>query len=391
MSFWTRLNAWYFGESEIQRQEFASTPVIDAIEAEQNGNLTLPSVGRDEALSVPGVMHARNTICSIANLPLKTYDKKWKLIDNPLLRQIDPTRTNLAVLADTFEDLFFYKYAYWRVLERAADGFPISAEYVDRVRVSDPTIPQFKGSDNDRANNIIRIDGKAVSWADVIRFESPNPAFLHHGSRVIKRALDLDKTAAKYARNPMPLNYFRPMDGVDPVDDKGIRAFLNKWKSWLRNETTGYVPAGMDYVTVEQPTPAELQLIEAQQQVSLSIAVMTGLNPKDFGVDVSTRTYDNVQDNRYETINQVLKAYMGAMTERLSMGDVTKRGQQVFFDLTEYLRANEKQRTEVQNMKLANGSTTLDEVRNEDHKPALPKQVQPIEPETPKEVTDGNA
>lgn len=378
-------------EQEPVRETFAATPLIDAMEAEQAGNATLPSVSRDEALSVPGVMYARNTICSIANLPLKTYNSKWKLINNPLLREIDPTRTNQAVLADTLEDLFFYKYSYWRVLDRAADDFPISAEYIDRSRVSDPTVPYFNGTLQDRQENTLRIDGKNVSWADVIRFESPNEAFLRHGARVIKRALELDKTAAKYARNPRPLNYFRPTDGVDPFDDAGIRAFLRKWKNWLVYEVTGYVPAGMELVQVDQPNPQEMQLIESQQQVNLSIAVMVGLNPKDFGVDVSTRTYQNVQDDRQERINQVFKAYMGAIADRLTKGDVTKQGHQVFFDLTEYMRANEKERAEVQDMKLGNGSTTLDEVRNEDHKPALPKEEQPINPETPKEVTDGDS
>lgn len=381
MSWMKRFSAWYFGE-EPRQETFAATPLIDAIEAEQLGTELLPFVTRDEAMSVPGVVYARNTICSIANLPLKTYNSKWKLMNNPLFRQIDPTRTNNAVLADTLEDLFFRKYAYWRVLDRASDGFPISAEYIAFDRVSEQV---------EQGRNTIRIDGRLVSWADVIKFESPNDAFLKFGGRVVRRALDLDRTSAKYARNPMPLNYFRPSDqSIDPLDDSGIRAFLNKWKRWLRNETTGYVPGGMEYVTVDQPTPQQMQLIEAQLQVNLSIAVMVGLNPKDFGVDVSTRTYENVQDDRQERINQVFMAYMNAITTRLSMGDVTKDLHVVEFDLSNYMKANEKARAEVQAIRLSNGSQTLDEVRADEHKPALLEELRPMNTETPKEVTDGD-
>ena len=382
MSFMQRISAWYFGESEIQRQEFASTPLIDAIEADQNGTL-LPQVTRDEAFSVLPVMLARNLICnSISALPLKTYNSKWKPMDNPLFRQIDSTRTNGAVLADTVEDLLMYKYAYWRILSRGSDGYPTEAEHIHFLRVSE---------DVKDGRSVIRIDGKLQDWADIRKFESPNPGLLKHGGRVIKRSLDLDLTAARYARNPMPLNYFRPMDGVDPLDDNGIRGFLQKWKRWLRNETTGYVPAGMDYVTVDQPTPAELQLIESQKQVALSIANMTGLDPEKLGVSTTSRTYANIVDRRQDEINEVYKPYMNAITERLSFQDVTKRGHVVVFDLSEFLKANPKERAEVQLMYHSAGLLTDDEIRNDEQRPALPPRKQPIEPETLKEVTDGDA
>jgi len=357
----------FWKQDEVQRVEFSNTPLVDAIEAEQNGTLTLPIVTRDEALSVPGVMRARNMICSIATLPLVTYTKDWRTVTNPLFQQIDPARTNVVVLSETLEDLLLNGCAYWQVLARDAKGFPTYAEYVPYYRVSE---------NEEHGEPVLRIDGKRVPWSDVIKFESPNPAFLKHGSRVVKRALDLDLTSAKYARNPAPLNYFRSTDPqADPADDAGIRTFLRKWRDWLKTETTAYVPAGTEYVTVEQPTPAELQLIEAQRQVGLSIANMTGLDPEDLGISTTSRTYNNIQDRRQDRINEVFAPYMRAITDRLSMGDVTKRGQVVRFDLTDYMKADEKTRADVQNIRLQNGSLTLPEVREDEHQPPLPKEV----------------
>lgn len=387
MNVGQRMRTFFFGEPA--QQTFAATPILDAIQADYYNNELLPEVTRDEALSVPGVMRARNTICSISTLPLKAYDAKWKLTENSLLEQIDPTRADVATKADTVEDLILWKFAYWRVLDRDDEGYPISAEYVARFRVSDPTVPQFKGLNSDRANNIIRIDGKSASWADVIRFESPNPGFLYHGGRVVKRALDLDVTSAKFARNPRPLDYFTPDGDVDPLDDAGIRLFLQKWKNWLRSEVTGYLPAGIKYVSVDQPTPAELQLIEAQKQVGLSIANMTGLDPEDLGISTTSRTYQNATDRRQDRINDVYSAYMRAITDRLNMGDVTRPGHVVFFDLSDYMKADEKTRADVQNIRLANGSSTLDEVRNDEHLPKLPPAAQE-KGDLDEENADGN-
>jgi hypothetical protein len=369
MSLGEKIYSWFFNAPA--QQTFASTPIVDAIAEEQYGTSLLPIVTRDEALSVPAVHRARNKICStISTLPLKTYNAKFELIDNPLLREIDPSRTNSAVLSDTLEDLFLYKYAYWRVLQRSSDGFPYYMEHVAFDRVSE----QVKDG-----RVIIFIDGEQESWENVRKFESPNPGFLKHGGRVVKRALDLDVTSAKFARNPRPLDYFTPSDDVDPLDDNGIRAFLQKWKLWLRNNVTGYVPAGMKYVSVDQPTPAELQLIEAQKQVGLSIANMTGIDPEEFGISTTSRTYSNVQDRRKDNVNEVYAPYMSAISERLSKGDVTKRGHQVFFDLTDFMKADDKTRMEVQLGYHSAGLLTDEEIRTAEHLPALPPRKEELD------------
>lgn len=361
MSFLNTIANYIYGEPK--QETFASTPLVDAMEAEIYGTALLPVVTREEALSVPQVMRARNLICStISTLPLKTYNAKFELIDNPLLREIDPSRTNSAVLADTADDLFCYKYAYWRVLQRDSAGFPYYMEHVEFNRVSEEV------KDN---QVVIYIDGNRQSWEDVRKFESPNPGFLKYGGRVIRRALDLDMTSARYAKNPRPLDYFQSNGEGDPSEGE-IRTFLRKWKYNLQRGVTGWVPFWVKYETVEQPTPAELQLIEAQKQVGLSIANMTGIDPEELGVSTTSRTYSNIQDRRKDKINEVYAPYMSAICERLSKADVTKRGHHVEFDLTDFMKADDKTRMEVAVGYKNAGIKTTDELRTAERLPALP-------------------
>lgn len=389
MSLGSRIRAFFSVGSEQFSQEVIPNPIDRAISVlAPYGSGLLPRVSREEALSVPEVMKARNMICNISTLPLVTYRKDWSVEDNRLFRQIDPAETNVWTLNRTVEDLFFREVAYWQVLERGADDYPTSARYIDFERVSE---------NDEHGRRVLRIDGKVVPWREIIRFRSPNPALLDYAGRVIRQALDLDETAAKYARNPKPLDYFKSTDPMsDPFDDDGVRALLKKWRTWLKRYTTGYVPAGLEYVTVDQPTPAEMQLVEAQKQVAIRIANMTGLEPEDFGVAITSDTYQNSVDRRMDRINQVLAAYMQAVTQRLSMGDVTKNGYTVAFDLDDYLRADPKTRMEVQVGYKAAGVISAEEIRTDERlapgAPPAPRAL-PAGPAatTNEEATSGNA
>lgn len=364
MSFGSRVRAFFSVGSEQFAAEVIPNPVDRAISVlAPYGSGVLPRVSREEALSVPEVMKARNMICNISTLPLVTYRKDWSVEDNRLFRQIDPAETNVFTLNQTVEDLFFRGVAYWRILEFGADDYPVSATWIDFDRVSE-------NEENGRI--VCRIDGKVVPWSEIRRFRSPNPALLEYAGRVIRQALDLDATAARYAKNPKPLSYFRPTDqNADPFeDDNAIRAFLRKAKRWLLSgETTGYVPAGVEYVAVDEPTPAEMELVAAQKQVAIRIANMTGLEPEDFGVAVTSDTYQNSVDRRMDRINQVLAVYMQAVTQRLSMGDVTKNGYTVGFDLDDYLRADPKTRMEVQVGYKVAGVISAEEIRTDERLP----------------------
>lgn len=324
---------------------------IDQLFAELAGRYGDGPVSRDQALSVPTVQRGRNLLCSVATLPLALYDPAGQLARSPLLQQIDPDVPNVVTLSQTIEDLIFEGIAWWKWLQFDAAGFPVAGRRVAPALVSiDPPegrspSPLPSGHDP-REQAGVWIDGVWTPAREVCRFDSPNPALLRH-PRAIRRALLLDQTAAMYANDPRPLDYFTPSDGVDPVDDDEVVTILRKWRTARRTRSTGYVPAALKYNTVEQPTPADLQLVDLQRQAGLEVANLLGVDPEELGISTTSRTYANAVDRRRDRVNDVYAPIMRALTDRLSMGDVTRRGYVVAFNLDDYMKPNPTERWNV--------------------------------------------
>lgn len=323
--------------------EFDSPPrPIDLLFAELNAS-TPRRVSRDEALSVAAVQRGRNSLCSIATLPLVLY-KGLDIVRSPFLEQIDPDVANVVTLAQTIEDLAFDGISWWLITSTDFAGYPLAARHLEVSAVSlDPPkgkLNPFPSGRDARGVKVVWVHGEPVPADRLIRFDSPNPGLLTANARAIRRALLLDKLAATYADNPRPLDYFTDKDSpdVEPMSDDEIDGFLAEWNAERKRRATGWIPGNVQRVDVDTPSPAELQLVELQRQVTLEIANGLGADPEELGVSTTSRTYFNAADRRTSKINERYAPYMTAITQRLSMGDVTRRGYVVKFDLTDYLK-----------------------------------------------------
>jgi HK97 family phage prohead protease len=306
---------------------------------------TATSVTRQQALSVPAVQRGRNLLASIATLPLVQLGPDGRPVDNPLLRQFDLDVPNVVHLAQTVEDLLLDGIAWWEITSQDFAGFPMTVRRLDPAAVSlEPPggsrMPAPLPSGVDPRGAVVYVDGRPVAAPRVIRFDSPNPGVLQHCGRTIRRAIALERAAELYARDPRPADYFSPAEGVEELDDDDIADFLGQWAAARRDRATAYVPRWAQYNTVDAPTPQELQLVELQRQVWVEIAQLLGVDSEDLSVSTTSRTYFNAFDRRQSRINDVLAPYMKAVTDRLSMGDVTRRGHRVQFDLVDYLKAD---------------------------------------------------
>ena len=326
------------------------------------------SVSRDQALSVPAMLRGRNLICSIATLPLVQRNARRQPVDNPMLRQFDPNIANVVHLAQTIEDLVFEAIAWWRVTSLAWTGYPYSVERVDPRSVSlKPPVgrelaPLPSGWDPREA--AVWVDGKPVPASQMKRFDSPNPGVLANGGRALRRALAFDQAAAMFADNPRAQGYFQAKDqGGDPADPMKVKRILNDWKAARKVRADGYVPSWLEYHDASSPTPADLQLVQLIQQATLEIANMLGLDPEELGVSTTSRTYANVTDRRKDKINDVFGSYMRAITDRLSMPDMTPAGNAVQFDLDDYLKPDPMTRWQVYEIQERMGATDVEEIR----------------------------
>ncbi|WP_027934560.1 phage portal protein [Amycolatopsis thermoflava] len=345
-------------------------------------------VTRALALSVPAVLRGRNLLCSIATLPLVTRDKDRMLVRSSLLEQIDPNVANVVTLAQTVEDLVFDAISWWQITDRLADGFPRSAVHVDVNTVSlnpPPGARQLRTlpSGQQLPGGVVWVNGQPVPGQDMIRFDSPNPPLLGAAARAIRRAILFDRASSMYASDPRPQDYFTPAENADPIEDDEVEEILDDWEAARRERATAYVPAALKYQTVNAPTPAELQLVELKKEATIEIANALGLDAEDLQVSTTSRTYANATDRRRDRINDVLAMYMRAVTDRLSMNDVTRRGQKVEFNLDDYLKANATERWNTYQTGLTTRVLTVPEVREMEGLPAIPVEVSPRQQQTP--------
>lgn len=335
------------------------------------------SISREQALTVPAMIRARNMICSLATLPLVQLDRANNTIRNPLLEQIDNDVANVVTLAQTFEDLVMDAISWWEITSFAADGFPMTATRRDpnTVTLQPPNTfrapsPLPSGEDPRKAS--VWVDGREVPVTSMIRFDSPNPAVLTSAGRSLRRAVQFEQAAAMYSQDWRALEYFTPAEDADELEDDEVQDVLDQWKDSRRKRATGYVPRSMKLNVLDSPTPADLQLSELRREAKLDIANALGIDPEDLGVSTTSRTYANAVDRRRDRINDVLAPYMKAVTDRLSMPDVTKRGNHVVFNLDDYLKSNPTERFAVYKAALDMGVITREEIREREGEPAMP-------------------
>lgn len=369
--------------------EFGFNAPVDLLSAIAGaGGQIEPRISRAEALQVPAVLRGRNMIAgTLATLPVHVIGTDRREVRSPLLEQIDPDVPNSVTLAAIFEDLVFEGISWLRIVEFRG-GFPSKAQHVppQSVTIGDgSTASQWWISPDQRmpVDGKVYVDGVHVPDDQLIRFDSPNPPFLVHSARAIRAALQLDQTAAQNVRNPMPLGYFAPTDGADPAEDTDIQTLLNEWEAARRLRSTGYVPAALSFNAL-QWDPKQLQLAEQRQHAVLEISRGLGIDPEDLGVSTTSRTYQNGEQRRQALLDFTLGAYVSAFQDRLSMGDVTPRGQLVRMKFDGFLRSDTLTRMQAYQIGLPIGAYTVEEIRDlEDKAPLTPAQISALTPTAP--------
>lgn len=343
----------------------------------QGGNIA-PRVSREQALQVPAVLRARNLIvATLASLPMNFHDKLGNISEiTTLLKQIDPDIANIVTMAQTYEDLLFESVAWWRVVSFDGRGFPNSAVHVPHssVHVAGtgdlPAVSRISSDIPFPVNGQVYIDGAPVPDHEIIRFDSPNPPLLVHAARAIRQALNLDKTAARYADDLPPLGYFTDLDGEEPLTEDEAQAAIDRWREANAKRTWGYV-GGLKAETL-QFDAEQIQLADQRQHAVLEIARATGIDPEDLGVSVTSRTYQNGETRKLFLLDFNLNALLTTVEQRLSMGDVTPRGYVARAKLNGFLRSDSLTRMNTYKVGLEVGAyADKDEVRAEEGKPPL--------------------
>ena len=174
----------------------------------------------------------------------------------------------------------------------------------------------------------------------MITFQGMNGGgVLTRGGRTIQAALDLEKAVATLAQTPMPSGIILNK-GADLPEDQ-ITGLLSSWRNARSNRATAYLSANLEFQAT-QFSSEELGYDKARQYMALEIARLCNI-PGDM-IDaqiIRSNTYQNIQDRRRDFVDMCLMNYITAIEDRLSMEDLTPRGQYVKFEINEaFLRSD---------------------------------------------------
>lgn len=346
------------------------TPVIEAAAAYLPLN-TFDSFGayfstqttatREEAMAIPTIARARNIICTTgASISIDVWQKSTETkIDPPrVINQPDPRVTGSSVYAWTFEDILFYGFAYWRVLDRyAEDGRVRAAERIAPSRVTVMT--------NSMSTEIIgyRIDGHAVRNEDIKVFMGLDEGLLNRAGQTIRSGAWLERAALNYAKEPAPLTVMKTTGTAMPADR--IRTLLDSWSRARKDRATAFLNAD---VVLEKLgfNPGEMQLNEARQYISLELSRATGIPAWFVSSDPQSNTYSNAINQRRDLIDYSLRPIMTVIEQRLSQSDFLPSGQYARYDFSQFLRGNPLERAQVYQILAGIGAITPEEIRRQE-------------------------
>lgn len=323
-------------------------------------NYILPRVNRNEAMSVPSVARCRNLISGVvADLPLNLYRKSTgEELGNPIwVEQPSINQPRSVTMAWTVDSLMMYGVAYWEVTEVYEGGRPSRFEWVPNVKVTFDT--DLYGT------KVTQYYVDAVArpqWGvgSLITFQAFDEGILERGAETIKAAIDLRKAAVLAASTPMPSGVLRN-NGAD-LDPKEIAGLLAAWKNARQNRATAFLTSTLEY----QPTsfsPKDMMYDEAQQFLATEIARLCNIPAYMVSAEANnSMTYANVLDERKQFYALSVAPYVNAIQDRLSMDDITARGNAVRFDVdSSFLKTEPMDRLLVIEKMLSLGLITLDQ------------------------------
>lgn len=355
-------------KTEIKAQ--VNPAVYDAPYGQYWGNYGLggynnfaTSIDRQNAMSVPAIAQCRNLIAgTAASIPLEIYSMSTgeEIQNQPMwVRQPDKRAPRAVTISWTVDSLLMYGVAYWRVTDVSADNRPLHFEWLQNDRVT-LKLNKFNSEIDYYMVNGERVPDSGVG--SLITFQHLDQGILLRGSRTIKAAADLELAAAIAAQTPQPSGFIKN-NGADLPDDI-IQGLLATWKQARLSKSTAYLTSTLDY-TPTQFSPAEMMYNEAIQNMALQICRMMNVDATYLSAEtMRSNTYSNILDKRKEFLAYTLQPYITAIEDRLSLDDITPRGQIVRFDVDEtFLRANPLDRLAVTEKLLSLNLISLDQAK----------------------------
>lgn len=356
MGFWSALGlATAAPLATASTTDFASPLTPEDMSPEIAAAFGMSAFGEDrvtrrEAMSIPAMRRGRTVIAgTLGTMPLIALRDNTERVERPLLLQPDPDTTLQWMLTWTVDDLIFSGISWWQVTARDSTGYPISAR-----RALPGTVSVAGGE--------VRIDGYLVNNADVIRFDGPDEGVLAAG-RSLRTCLMLEEAVRRFARLDVPLGVLEQAEGAPNLADPEIDKLLDSWERYRQQRTTAYLNKALRYTPVVFDAQ-RIQLAEGRQYQNSEIARLLNLPGRYVGAgEGDSMTYSNAESARRDLVDLSLAPWITAIQQRLSMPDVTPRGQTVRLDTSGFVRGDTSTAMNAAKVAIDAGVLTPAEVR----------------------------
>ena len=304
-------------------------------------------IDRQSAVSVPAVNQCLNLIKgTIATIPLEMYSLNTgeELAMPVWVRQPDSRAPRSVTIAWTVDSLIMFGQAFWRVTSvYADDNRPASFEWIQNNRVT------TKLDTLTQEVEYYMVNGTKVPDSGVgslVTFQAFDQGLLVRSQRLINAAIAAEQAAQTGISSPQPTGYLRNL-GAD-LPDNQIQGLLNTWKTARQNRSTAYLTSTLEYVPTSY-SPSEMTYNDSVEEMAAQIARAMNVPAHMINAEHNrSSTYQNVLDARKEFFAYCLAPYINAIEDRLSLDDLTPRGQCVRFAVDEtFLRANPQDRLAV--------------------------------------------
>lgn len=313
--------------------------------ASQIGNFISYSASemRARAMSLPTVTRSRDLICgTIGNLKLEMYREVWSETEREMseidlaprswIGRIDKSVTNNFILSWTADDLLFTGRAFWWVVERSADGYPLNFTRLpsNMVQTLDQQGGVFYGPSNQ-----IQFNGMPLDSRDVIQFLSPIEGLNFTSRRAIETALRIEEARVRNASSSIPAGVLKITEG-EPMSAEDLQTLAAQFNLARMTNQTAVISQGLTY-TETSATPDRMLLIDSADYSAKDLSRAMGVPPYLVGVSTGSYSYQNASQSRIDLVTFGCLPLMNCIAETLSSDNVLPRGTKVRFDTSEFL------------------------------------------------------
>ena len=186
---------------------------------------------------------------------------------------------------------------------------------------------------------------------------------LNRAGRTIRMALNLEKAAENYAKEPLPLMVLKSSGNNLPKER--VTALLESWKVARQTRSTAFMNADVDLQAIGFD-PKSMQLSEGRQYVALELARAAGIPAYFISAESTSMTYSNAQNERKSLIDFSLRPILTSIEQRLSMWDFIPSNQYIEYDMDDFLRGNALERAQVYEILNRIGVMTPEQIAQEE-------------------------